>query len=111
MGLWPNFIILLGQRRSEIVGVQWAHLDLASAEWKMPPGGTNNAKPHVLPLPQLAVGIIKGCPRVSDTFVFRLGATRTRRWQDSRLKKELDEISGDELNLSRSASDDVVAHG
>ena len=75
--------------------MDWAHLNLEAGEWSMLPRGTKNEKPHVLPLPKLAVEIIAACPRVSDTFVFPSARDPAKPLTGfTALKEELDEHSG-----------------
>ncbi|MBD1388425.1 tyrosine-type recombinase/integrase [Neiella sp. HB171785] len=48
-----KLLILTGQRRSEVVGAEWRHVDLKKKIWHLPM--TKNGKPHDVPLSDLAV--------------------------------------------------------
>jgi integrase len=50
-----RLLILTGQRRSEVAGLQWSELDRSTATWTIPPARTKNGKAHVVPLPEQAV--------------------------------------------------------
>jgi integrase len=54
--------ILLAQRRSEIGGMRRSELDLDKAVWSLPKERTKNGKPHAVPLPEMAVDIIRSVP-------------------------------------------------
>jgi len=58
-----RLLMLSGQRRDEIGGMRWSELDLDRGLWSIPTTRTKNKKPHTLPLPQLALEIIKAVPR------------------------------------------------
>lgn len=88
--------VLLGQRRSEVAGMRWEHLDLGEALWEMPSRSTKNNEPHVLPLPKQAVRIIKACPRIGNSaFVFPSGRDANKHLTGyAVMKRELDDLSG-----------------
>lgn len=50
---------LLLQRRAEVAGMRRDELNLAEATWTLPGERTKNGKPHLVPLPPLAVELIK----------------------------------------------------
>lgn len=60
-GILIQLLCLLGQRRGEVASMALPDLDLGKAIWTIPAHVTKNGKVHVLPLPQLAVQIIKFC--------------------------------------------------
>ena len=64
------FIALLtGARRSEVLGMQWADLDLVQGLWRIP--DTKAGRPHTLPLPRLVVDELVKLPRLEgNPFVF-----------------------------------------
>lgn len=73
-GLWPCYLrllILMGQRRNEILGLRWDELDLDKAVWTLPKERHKGKRGHKFPLPASAVRIIKGLPRVQGSpFLF-----------------------------------------
>ena len=50
--------LITGQRVGEVAGMTRAELDLTAREWRLPGSRTKNAQPHVVPLSDLAIGII-----------------------------------------------------
>jgi len=60
--------LLTGARRGEVLAMQWADLDLEQAVWRIP--HTKARRPHLLPLPEPVVSLLKelppmlGCPYV-----------------------------------------------
>lgn len=76
--LWPAFetlgepfgpylrvLLILGQRRTEVSSMRWQDIDFERAEWTLPRELTKAKRTHVIPLPRMAVDILKGMNRVS----------------------------------------------
>jgi len=66
---WPfgpisKLLLLTGARRSEIAEASWHEIDLAAKTLTLPASRTKNDKPHVIPLSDAAVEIIKALPRI-----------------------------------------------
>ncbi len=55
-----RFLIAMPCRRGEAARLDWAHLDLAAAEWRQPSHMTKNRDPHRLHLHPLALEILSG---------------------------------------------------
>jgi integrase len=53
-----KLLITTGQRRSEVAGLVWGEIDLATARWTLPPERTKAHRRHILPLPPLAVEVL-----------------------------------------------------
>jgi integrase len=86
-----RLLILTGQRRSEVGGMEWRELDLERGLWTLPGSRSKNKRQHVLPLSPQAVEIIKGLPRFSESrFVFSPGETAPSGF--SRAKTRLDAL-------------------
>jgi integrase len=51
--------LLTAQRSGEVAGMVPAELDLKAREWRLPAARTKNGHPHVVPLSDLAIKIIK----------------------------------------------------
>jgi integrase len=84
-----RLLILTGQRRSEISGMEWRELDLERGVWAISAARAKNKRVHVLPLSPQALTIIKGLPRFSGSrFVFSPGKTAPSGF--SRAKTRLD---------------------
>ena len=51
--------LLTAQRVGEVAGIVASELDLDAREWRLPGSRTKNGHPHVVPLSDLAIEIIK----------------------------------------------------
>lgn len=49
-GTFYRLLILTGQRKSEVAGMEWSELDRPSAVWKIPAERAKNKSPHLVPL-------------------------------------------------------------
>jgi integrase len=79
--------LITGQRLGEVAGMVPGELDLKAREWRLPGARTKNGHPHIVPLSDLAIEIIKeavrdagqgegvGIPTPSGAPVFRLPAS------------------------------------
>lgn len=63
-GPFIKLLMLTLQRRDEVAGMRWEELDLEAKVWVLPGKRAKNAKPHLVPLPALAVEILEGVPKV-----------------------------------------------
>jgi len=50
-----RLLMITGQRREEVTGLDWAELDRASATWTLPSSRAKNDKAHIVPLSDLAI--------------------------------------------------------
>ena len=69
-GAIVRFLILTGQRRGEVAGMEWAELDLGNRLWNLPKERTKNGRAHIVPLSRLAVAILKELPRTNERYAF-----------------------------------------
>jgi len=60
--------LLTGARRSNVMAMQWQHINLSRAEWRIPT--TKNGEPQTVTLTVEAVEILKARQGISDTWVF-----------------------------------------
>jgi integrase len=51
--------LITGQRKGEVVGAEWADIDLANKWWTIPKEKAKNNLPHRVPLSPLALKLIK----------------------------------------------------
>lgn len=65
-----QLLILTAQRRGEVTGMRWSEIDWNQAVWNIPAHRTKNGRAHTVPLPQLALDVIKSAPNIHDQFVF-----------------------------------------
>lgn len=84
-----RLLILTGQRRSEVAAMEWSEVDYATATWSLPSGRTKNGTPHIVPLSEPAVAILRGRPvRSGRELVFGEGEGPFSGWSQS--KRRLD---------------------
>lgn len=96
--VWGPFIRLLllsGQRRSEVAGMDWAELDRGQEHWIIPGSRTKNGRDHRVPLSDIMIHEIDDIAGGSDWP--RVGAvlqhkTGTRLSGFSKMKRRLDEL-------------------
>ena len=94
-GTIVQLLILTGQRRGEVTGMRWDHVDLTDAVWTLPPECTKNKREHLVPLSPDAIAIFERTPRVSETLVFSARSSKTKTFSGfSKSKRRLDEQCG-----------------
>jgi integrase len=69
-GAMVQMLILTGQRRGEVVGMERAELDLEGRLWSLPKERTKNGRAHDVPLSPQAIALISNIPCISGRFVF-----------------------------------------
>jgi integrase len=70
-----QLLILTGQRRGEVAGMEWAELDLEKGLWTLPRERTKNDRRHEVPLSEQAIDLIQQLPRISDRYAFSINGT------------------------------------
>jgi integrase len=78
---WPfapiiKLLLLTGQRRGEVSGMQWAEVDLEKNVWSLPASRTKNKRPHAVPLSDSAVEILRALPKIENAPGYVFPATR-----------------------------------
>ncbi|MFL0418410.1 tyrosine-type recombinase/integrase [Sphingomonas sp. 179-I 2A4 NHS] len=53
-----RLLILTGQRREEVAGLEWQELDRATATWDLPARRAKNGQAHIVPLSRAALGLL-----------------------------------------------------
>jgi integrase len=115
-----KLLILTGQRRSEVGGMEWSELDLDRAAWTIPASRSKNKRQHVLPLSPQAVEIIKHLPRFSGSkFVFSPGKTAPSGFSraKTRLDRHIEKMNGGPISpwilhdIRRSVASGLAALG
>ncbi len=66
--------LVTGQRVGEVAGIVADELDLKAREWRLPGGRTKNGHPHVVPLSDLAIEIIKAAKAAKLTHLPTAGS-------------------------------------
>src|SRR3712207_4936893 len=62
-----KLLLLTGQRRSEVAGIQWADLDLDKAVWTLSSEATKAGRAHEVPLSRQALDTIQSLPKVGGS--------------------------------------------
>ena len=62
-----RLLLLTGQRRTEVGGLEWRELDLAAGLWTLPAPRAKNRKAHLIPLSAPAIAILKSQPRKAES--------------------------------------------
>jgi integrase len=89
-----RLLLLTGCRREEIGALRWSEIDPEAALITLPGERTKSSKPHLVPLPPIALDIIRAQPQRSDAagrprdLIFGHGDGGFQGW--SRAKDELD---------------------
>ncbi|MFT4095690.1 MAG: tyrosine-type recombinase/integrase [Rhodoblastus sp.] len=89
-----KLVILTGQRRGEVAGMQWSEVDIANATWTIPAKRAKNATQHVVPLAPLAVSIIESLPRFAGSEFLFTTTGETSISGFGRFKARLEKASG-----------------
>jgi integrase len=99
-----RLLIVTGQRREEVTGLQWEELDRTEREWRLPGDRTKNGEPSTVPLNELAIAeldkVAKGdqWPRRGRVFPTSSGAGFTAYSKGkNKLDKLIAEDGGDRL--------------
>lgn len=69
-GAMVKMLILTGQRRGEVAGMERAELDLKRRSWSLPSARTKNGRAHDVPLSSQAIAVIEAVPGTSERYVF-----------------------------------------
>jgi integrase len=93
-GSITQLLILTGQRREEVAGMEWTEIDLDNHLWRLPRGRVKNKNGHEVPLNEAAITIIKKLPRIKGCrYVFSTNGERPVSGF-SKFKHKLDAKSG-----------------
>jgi integrase len=65
-GLIVKLLLLTGQRREEVAGMQWDELDFTSESWLMDASRTKNSRKHSVPLSPLVLELLASIPPRGD---------------------------------------------
>lgn len=87
-----EMLALTGQRREEVGGMAWEHLDLKRQVWVIPGEQTKNGKPHTVHLSSPVLSLLTNLPRTGE-MVFSGDGKRPFQGY-SKAKARLDRMSG-----------------
>ncbi len=66
-GSLVRLLMLTGQRRNEVAGMQWSELHLHARLWTLPRERVKTDQPHQVPLGAAALAILESMPRIADS--------------------------------------------
>lgn len=84
-------LLLTGQRRNEVAGMEWAEVELCASGWTIAGARSKNGVPHMVPIAQAVASIIEAQRRVGP-LVFQGERGLYSGWSKS--KRALDTRSG-----------------
>jgi integrase len=88
-----RLLLLVGQRREEVAGMLWRELDLDHRLWEIGAARYKTDIAHLVPLPAIAVELIRRLPKIDDVYVFST-APGTRFSGFSKSMERLRQLSG-----------------
>jgi integrase len=89
-----KLMLLTGARKREVAGMHRSELSADLSTWSLPGSRTKNKLPHVVPLSELAKGIIAAVKSPSEELVFSTtGHSPISGW--SKMKPRLDRLMGE----------------
>lgn len=71
-----TLMILCTSRPGEVIGAQWADIDLDGAVWTIPPERMKRERPHRVPLTEPALGVLHRVKGLAPDLVFPSGRRR-----------------------------------
>lgn len=74
-GAMVQLLMLTGQRRVEVAGMEWGELNRDEGIWTIPASRTKNKKTHIVHLTPQALAVINRLPVLSDTYVLTTTGT------------------------------------
>jgi integrase len=89
-GALIRMMILTGQRRGEVAGMEFGELDLSAQVWRLPGSRTKNHQPHSVPLAPPAVELLRGIKRREGARLVFEGPRRTVPSGFGKIKARLD---------------------
>jgi integrase len=91
-----KLLLLTGARRSEVCGMRWSEIDMETGVWSLPSERTKNKRAHTLPLPPMAMEIIRTVPHiVGRDFLFGERSSVLGFTQQAEAKRDLDTRLGE----------------
>jgi integrase len=93
-----RLLLVTGQRRNECADAQWREFDLGAKAWLIPAARMKAAAPHLVPLSDLAIELLRTLPRfTAGDFLFSYSFGRTPFNSPSKLKVRLDQHMAEAL--------------
>lgn len=72
---WPfgplaKLLLLTGQRRDEVGGLEWPEIDVVKKTWTIPRAKAKNSRAHEVQLSAAAIEVLRSIPHVDNSLVF-----------------------------------------
>jgi integrase len=107
-GTFLQMALVTGQRRNEVAGMQWAHVDLEEKLWTIPSEGTKAGRAQAVPLSDIAIRLLENVPRIGAYVFTTLGDRSISGY--SKNKARLDKLIREErAKASVKHSEEAVA--
>jgi len=92
---WPfgpyfKLLLITGQRRNEVAGMKWGHIDLGKKLWTLPKEDTKAKRQHEVPLSPMAIELLEAAPHGGEYIFSTTGKTPISGF--SKAKKRCDDI-------------------
>ena len=71
-GLVVQLLILTGQRRGEVVNMEWGEINIEKRLWSLPRERVKNDRAHDVPLAPQVFDVLRHVPRISGRFIFSI---------------------------------------
>lgn len=65
-------MILTGQRRGEVIGLDWSELRREGSRWDLPAERSKNGRPHLIPLSKQVIALLDAVAGGKDGPSYRL---------------------------------------
>ena len=90
-----QLLLLTVQRRSEVASLRWDMLDLKEGVWRVPASENKSGREYLVPLTDMAMGILKNVPRIDERLMFPAQRSDGKVFADwSKSKTRIDKLSG-----------------
>jgi len=73
VGPMLRMLLLTGQRRSEVGKARWTEFDLAAKLWTVPAERFKSNSPHIVPLTEDVISLLRAFPRFRSDYLFSNG--------------------------------------
>jgi integrase len=77
VGPYVRLLLILGCRRNELADATWNEFDVDGATWKLVETRVKNNETRIIPLPGMALDILRALPRFAGPHVFSASGGRT----------------------------------
>jgi integrase len=90
-GPFYRLLMLTGVRRDEASGARWGEFDLDAKLWTIPSERFKSDRPHIVPLSDDAVAVLRALPRFASDYLFagRVGAVNSFAKAKDRLDRHM----------------------